>query len=47
MVGVLQVNFGIHRGLLQTVKEVGNMWKQISVFLSDFIERVKVGTEME
>ena len=45
VVGVLQVDFGIHGGLLRAVKEVRDMWKQISVFLSDFIEHLKVSTE--
>ena len=39
VVGMLQVNFGIHRGLSQAVEEVGDMWKWILVFLGDFIER--------
>ena len=46
-VGMLQVNFSIHGGLLWAVKEVGDEWEQISVFLSDFVERSKVGAEME
>ena len=47
VVGMLQVNFGIHRGLLWAVKEVGDAQEQISVILSDFVEHSKVGTEME
>ena len=47
VVGMLQVDFGIYRGLLWAVKEVGDAWKWISVFLGDFIERLKVGTETE
>ena len=47
VVGMLQVDFGIHQGLLQAVEEVGDMWKQILVFLCDLVEASKVGTEME
>ena len=47
VVGVLQVNFGIHGGLSWAVKEVGDAWKRISVFLGDFVECSKVGAEME
>ena len=47
VVGMLQVNFGIHRGLLQAVKEVRDMRKQILVFLGNFIEHSKVSTETE
>ena len=46
VVGVLQVNLGIHGGLLQAV-EVRDTQKWVSVFLSDLIEVSKVGTEME
>ena len=47
MVGMLQVDFGIHGGLSCAVEEVGDMQKQILVFLSDFIECLKVSSEME
>ena len=47
MVGMLQVNFGIHGGLLWAVKDVGDVQKQTLVFLGDFIEHSKVSTEME
>ena len=39
VVGMLQVDFGIHRGLSWAVKEVGDAWKWISVFLVDLVER--------
>ena len=47
VIGVLQVNFGIHGGLLWAAKEVRDAWKWILVFLGDFIEHLKVGAEME
>ena len=37
VVGMLQVNFGIHRGPSWTIKEVRDMWKRVSVFLCDLI----------
>ena len=47
VVGMLQVNFGIHRGLSQVIEEVRDAQKQILIFLSDFIECSKFGAEME
>ena len=47
VVGVLQIDFGTHRGLSWAVKEVGDTWKRISVFLGDLVEHSKVGAEME
>ena len=47
VVGMLQVDFGIHGGLLWAVGEVGDTQKRISVFLGDFVERSKVGAETE
>ena len=44
---MLQVDFGIHGGLSWAVEEVGDARKRISVFLGDFVERSKVGAEME
>ena len=38
VVGMLQVDFGIHGGLSWAVEEVGDVWKWISVFLGDFID---------
>ena len=46
VVGVLQVDFSIHGGFLQAVEEVRDMWKWVLVFLCDFVEASKVGTEM-
>ena len=46
-VGMLQVDFGIHGGLSQAVKEVGDMQERISVYLGDFVEHSKVSAEME
>ena len=43
----VQVDFGIHGGLSWAVKEVGDAWKRISVFLGDLVERSKVGAKME
>ena len=47
VVGVLQVDFGIHGGLLWAVEEVGDARERISVFLGDFVERSKVSAETE
>ena len=47
VVGMLQVDFGIHRGLSRAIKEVRDAWKQILVFLGDFIKCLKVSAEME
>ena len=47
VVGMLQVNFGIHRGLSWAVKEVGDVQKQILAFLCDFVQASKVSTERE
>ena len=47
VVDVLQVDFGIHRGLSWAVEEVGDTQKQISVFFGDLVECLKVGAEME
>ena len=47
VVGVLQIVFGIHGGLLWAIKEVRDTQKQISVFLCDFAKASKVGTETE
>ena len=47
VVGVLQVDFGIHGSLSWAVKEVRDAWKWISVFLCYFVEALKVGSEME
>ena len=47
VVGMLQVNFGIHGGLSQAVEEAKDTQKWISVFLGDFIECSKVGAETE
>ena len=47
VVGMLQVDFGIHGGLLWAVKEVGDARKRISVFLGDFVEHSKVSAETE
>ena len=44
VVGMLQVNFGMHGGLSWAVEEVRDT---LLVFLSDFIEPLKAGTEME
>ena len=47
VVGMLQVNFGIHRGLSWAVKEVRDAWKQILVFFGDFVEASELSTETE
>ena len=47
VVGVLQVNFGIHGGLSRAVKEVGDAQEWISVLLGNFVECLKVGAETE
>ena len=47
VVGVLQVDFGIHGSLSWAVKEVRDAWKWILVFLCYFVEALKVGSEME
>ena len=47
LVGMLQVDFGIHRGFLGAVEEVRDAWKRILVFLGDFVEHSKVSTETE
>ena len=47
VVGVLQVYFGIHRGLSWAIEAVGIMQKQISVFFGDLVEYSKVGAETE
>ena len=47
VVGMLQFDFGIHEGLLWAVEEVRDAQKQILVFLGNFIECSKVGTETE
>ena len=45
VVGVLQVDFGIHGCLLWAVEEIRDVQKQILVFVGDFIEHLKVSTE--
>ena len=47
VVGMLQVDFGIHGGLLWAVEEVGDTWKRILVFLGDLVEHSKVSAKME
>ena len=47
VIGMLQVDFGIHGGLSRAVEEVGDAQKQISVFLGNFVECSKVGAETE
>ena len=47
VVGMLQVDFGVHRGLSWAVKEVRDARKQILVFLGDFIKCLKVSAETE
>ena len=44
---MLQVDFGIHRGLSWAVEEVGDTKKRISVYLGDLVEHLKVSAETE
>ena len=47
VVHVLQVNYCIYRGLSWTVKEVGDMWKWVSVLFGDFVEASEVSAKLE
>ena len=47
VVCVLQVDFCIHGGLSWAVEEVRDRWKWILVFLCDFVDALKVSTEMD
>ena len=47
VIHMLQVDFCIHGGLLWTVKEVGYMWKWVSVLFGDFIEALEVSAKSE
>ena len=44
---MLQVDICIHRGLSQTVKEVRDAWKWVSVLFGDFVEALEVGAKSE
>ena len=45
--GVLKVYLGINFGITRSIKEVCEKWKGVPVLLCDFVQSVKVDTELE